>query len=63
MDHIILDDVDSVIRTTRDAVLVRFKDLKQVWIPRSVCQDGDTLKEGDTDIMVAEWFAEKEGLD
>lgn len=33
------------------------------WVPRSVCEDGDALAEGDTDITVAEWFADKEGLD
>lgn len=33
------------------------------WIPRSVCDGGSILEKGDTDIVVQEWFAEKEGLD
>jgi len=35
-----------------------------VWVPRSLVEDeGETLAGGDTDIVVAEWFAEREGLD
>ena len=62
MPDITLDGVDRVIRTTQAAVLVRFKNLKEVWIPRSVCECGDELSKGDTDIVVQGWFAEKEGL-
>jgi hypothetical protein len=32
------------------------------WIPRSVCENGDELEEGDTDICVERWFADKEDL-
>jgi hypothetical protein len=63
MAFVTLDGVDQVIRTSGKAVLVRFDDLREVWIPRSVREDGADLGEGDTDIVVAEWFAEKEGLD
>lgn len=33
------------------------------WVPRSLCEDGETLEEGDTDIVVAQWKADQEGLD
>ncbi len=33
------------------------------WIPRSLCEGGAHLEEGDTDIVVALWKAEQEGLD
>lgn len=57
-----LDDVDAIVRTTAKAVLVRFTDGRETWIPRSACEGGDDLEEGDTDIVVANWFIEKEGL-
>lgn len=47
---------------TKLAVLV-VKGTFAVWCPRSVCEDGDELTLGDTDIRVAEWFADREGLD
>lgn len=62
MPYITLDGVDRVIKTTPAAVLVRLTNLKEVWAPRSVCECGDELSVGDTDIVVQEWFAEKEGL-
>lgn len=57
-------DLDGyrVARTTAKAVLLAKGDF-EVWVPRSVCEDGDELDMGDTDICVAEWFAEREGLD
>lgn len=62
MAHTTLDDVERVIRTTTSAVLVRFTDLREIWIPRSVCEAGHDLSDGDTDIVVADWFIEREGL-
>lgn len=62
MAHTALDDVDQVIHTTKIAVLVRFKDLNEVWIPRSVCECGDEIAVWDTDIVVADWYIEREGL-
>lgn len=62
MAHTTLDKVDRVIRTTARAVLVRFEDLTEVWIPRSVCEAGSELSEGDTDVVVADWYIEREGL-
>jgi hypothetical protein len=34
----------------------------ELWIPRSVLQDGDALEMGDTDLVCARWFADREGL-
>ena len=33
------------------------------WIPKSQVQDGSEIVKHDTDIAVAKWFADKEGLD
>lgn len=56
-----LDDV-RVIRVTDRAVLLTQGDDREVWVPRSVCEDGDSLDVGDTDICVSRWFAEREEL-
>ena len=63
MAHTTLDKVDRIIRVSEKAVLVRFIDLREIWIPRSVCENGADLDEGDTDLVVADWFINKEGLD
>jgi hypothetical protein len=63
MATVTLDNVDEVIATTQKAVLVRFTHGQETWIPRSLCEDSDDLCKGDTDIVVQEWFARKEGLD
>jgi len=64
MAYIALDAVDCIVKATAKAVLVRFSTAGRadVWIPRSVCEDGDALEEGDTDVVVQEWFAEREGM-
>lgn len=57
-----MDVIDGeVVRVTPAAVLVKHGG-KETWVPRSVCAGGDELGEGDTDIQVERWFAEKEGL-
>jgi hypothetical protein len=33
-----------------------------LWVPRSVVEDGDDILKGETDICVAAWFVEREGL-
>lgn len=38
------------------------EDDREHWIPRAVCVDGDTLDEGDTDVIVGAWFVKKEGI-
>lgn len=58
-------DKCEVIAKTEKAVLIEWKahgEVFNAWVPRSVCTDGQTLQPGDTDIIVQEWFAEKEGL-
>ena len=56
----------GVVKTQRNAAGV-FEKLAShgdaQWIPRSVCDGGSILEVGDTDIVVQEWFADKEGLD
>lgn len=51
----------EIIGATDAAVLVVIGD-REVWIPRSVCLEGDKLEEGDTDLLVADWFVRQEGL-
>jgi hypothetical protein len=62
MATVTLSDVDEVIATTQKAVLVHFTHGQETWIPRSVCDGGDDLAKGDTDIVVQGWFANQEGL-
>ena len=55
----------EIIDTTRLAVQIAWtadSEDHTAWIPRSLCMDGDTLEEGDKDVVVATWFADKEGL-
>lgn len=56
-------DGSVVLRISRRAVLVRTDDLDEIWIPKSVCIDGDDIEEGDQDISVRSWWAEQEGLE
>lgn len=51
----------EITRATGKAVLVTI-DGDEHWIPRSVCLDGDALDVGDADLIVADWWLEKEGL-
>jgi hypothetical protein len=64
MAYVTLSDVDRVVWSTQKAIMVRFRnpDRPDLWIPRSVCECGDDLAEGDSDVVVQEWFAEREGL-
>ncbi len=52
----------EVTRTTEAAVLVRLESGEEKWIPRSVCLEGDALDVGDSEVIVADWWIEKEGL-
>lgn len=55
--------VGEIIRTTQAAVLYRETVTdRETWIPRSVLQDGDQVETGDTDLVCACWFIEKEDL-
>ena len=57
-------DIDEVVRETDLALLLRFEDGDEVWIPKSVIESVDQIRDGDAEIEVsiAEWFCEKEGL-
>ncbi len=54
----------DVIKTTEKAVLVFEEDNeRELWIPRSVIEDGESVEEDeDLDLNVESWFCEKEGL-
>lgn len=52
----------EVKRTTRLAVLFKPEDGDELWVPRSVCLDGDEIEDGDTDLVIADWFIDREGL-
>ena len=51
----------EITRATDAAVLVDLGD-RELWIPRSVCLEGDALDVGDTDLIVADWYVQQEGL-
>lgn len=55
--------VEVVLRET-DLALLFVIDDDEVWIPKSVIEDAETIDVGDEDIEIniASWFAEKEGL-
>lgn len=49
-------------KTTDGAVLfLPYGGEKEFWIPRKVCLDGDSLDEGDEDVVVADWWLKQEG--
>jgi hypothetical protein len=55
-----------VVTTTPKAIAVRKRTAHPTdftWLPRAMCQDGDSLEVGDTDICVRESMAEEKGLD
>ena len=55
--------INAEIRKATDkAVLIATEDGTEHWVPRSVCLDGDALAVGDDDLIVADWWLEKEGL-
>jgi hypothetical protein len=62
MAYVTLDKVTNVCGATQNAVRVRFDNMEEKWIPRSLCEDGDQLDMGDRDVVVQQWFADKEGL-
>ena len=62
-DTVTLDGYRIDFTTDLAVLVVHGKTGDKTWIPRSVCTDGGELKTGDTDIVVREWFAEKEALE
>ena len=63
-------DECEVTRVTERAVMIEYlhttpkgsRTEVEVWVPRSVCHDGDTLVLGDREISVHRWFADKNDL-
>lgn len=53
----------EVLRITDSAVHFLFDvDDAKYWVPRSVCLDGDSVEVGDTDRVIQDWWAKKEGV-
>lgn len=54
----------KAIRATERALLVKLESGDEVWIPQSVVHDdSEVFKEGHYgEVIVQEWWAEKEGL-
>lgn len=52
----------EVTKTTDSAVLFVLADDTELWVPRSVCIEGDAIDEGDTDLIIADWWLEKQGI-
>lgn len=53
----------KVKKLTDRAVLFSFKnygELVEKWIPKSVIDEGDDVSVGDEEVLVAEWFCDKE---
>lgn len=53
------------IKQTELALLVRFDDKRELWVPQSqIHDDSEVYAVGDTGkLVVARWWAEREGLD
>jgi hypothetical protein len=57
-------DFETIVRETDKALLVRFEDGEESWIPLSQIADSDDYREGDGPgtISVTEWIAEQKDL-
>jgi hypothetical protein len=57
-------DVDEIVAETELAMLLRFEDGEERWIPKSVIEEPHEVRDGDVNVRVsiAEWFAKKENL-
>lgn len=62
-------DVETIancagVKATKKALLVRLADDREVWVPQSqIDEDSEVWRPGDSGkLVVAAWFAEKEGL-
>jgi len=60
--YIVVKETEKAVGLAKSANVID-RNTALVWVPRSCCQDGERLEEGDEDITVATWFVEKEGLD
>lgn len=54
--------VDCVVLKTTDAAILLGTDLGEIWMPRSVCEGGEEVDEGDEEVRIQRWKAEAEGL-
>jgi len=64
-DEVIYHPVSAIVeRATPKAVLLHLEGEEDtVWVPRSVCEGGDSLMvNDDEDIRIAEWWMKKNGL-
>jgi len=52
----------EVKKATANAVLFELDNGTEIWVPRSVCIDGDQADEGDTDLIVANWWLDNNGV-
>ncbi|CDZ55051.1 hypothetical protein [Neorhizobium galegae] len=52
----------EVTKTTDGAVFFVQDNGTELWVPRSVCLQGEDVDEGDTDLVVADWWLEKNGV-
>ena len=52
-----------VVRHATPRAVLLVKGTTEAWVPKSMCENGDELAAGDTDVSVAKWVAEREGLD
>lgn len=50
-------------RTTGKAVLFKLEEQEGVWIPRSVCEDGESIEQHDEEIHVATWWLRENGIE
>lgn len=56
-------EIDRILAVTAKALLISYDRGEELWVPKSVVEDSDTYIRGEYDfIMVADWFARKEGL-
>ncbi|HXA11605.1 MAG TPA: hypothetical protein VNW93_05365 [Mycobacterium sp.] len=64
-EHVRLNDY-IIVHARAKAVAVRKRtefNGEWTWLPRAMCQDGETLELGDADLSVREGMAEEKGLD
>ena len=54
-------DFDECVTATAAAILLRI-DERKVWIPVSLIEEPPEIGDLDSSVLVAQWFAEKEGL-
>lgn len=66
-DDAYTDYAVEIVLARPKALLVRFLDKEEKWIPKSVCQNSehrlDEMMAGDmVELRIADWFAKKEGF-